>query len=166
MRPCPTEGRDEIALTDTKTASVEGRRTLSRNRMRPQDVLVILAVVACTTACVFVIHDDDPAPFPSASEFRASSDSAPGADSSRFLAHVKQLASDEFGGRGPGSDGEDRTVDYLIAQMKRIGLEPAGPNGSWTQDVPLVGFRGAPFDAFHAGAESCGVEWPHDCGVI
>ena len=51
---------------------------------------------------------------------------------------VKIMASDEFGGRAPGTPGEDKTVAYLIAQMQKIGLEPGGAKGSWTQAVPMM----------------------------
>jgi Zn-dependent M28 family amino/carboxypeptidase len=51
---------------------------------------------------------------------------------------VKVLASDEFEGRAPGTPGEDKTVAYLIAQMQKIGLEPGGAKGSWTQAVPMM----------------------------
>ncbi len=50
---------------------------------------------------------------------------------------VKTLSSDEFEGRGPGSAGEEKTVAYLEAQMKRIGLQP-GNGDSYFQDVPMV----------------------------
>ena len=53
-------------------------------------------------------------------------------------ATVRTLASDAFEGRGPGTAGEARTIDYLIARFKALGLEPGGPDGSWTQPVPLV----------------------------
>jgi Zn-dependent M28 family amino/carboxypeptidase len=48
------------------------------------------------------------------------------------------MASDEFGGRAPGSPGEQKTVDYLEAQFRALGLEPAGENGGYTQSTPLV----------------------------
>ena len=51
---------------------------------------------------------------------------------------VKIMASDEFEGRAPGTPGEDKTVAYLIAQMQKIGLEPGGAKGSWTQAVPMM----------------------------
>jgi len=51
---------------------------------------------------------------------------------------VKIMASDEFGGRAPGTPGEDKTVAYLVAQMQKIGLEPGGAKGSWTQAVPMM----------------------------
>jgi Zn-dependent M28 family amino/carboxypeptidase len=53
-------------------------------------------------------------------------------------ADVKVLASDAFGGRAPGTAGEEKTIDWLVAQFKAAGLQPGGPSGSWTQAVPLV----------------------------
>jgi Zn-dependent M28 family amino/carboxypeptidase len=54
-----------------------------------------------------------------------------------FAAHVKVLASDEFGGRSPGSEGEEKTVQYLREQFQRLGLEP-GNGDSYFQTVPMV----------------------------
>ncbi|WP_290781575.1 M28 family metallopeptidase, partial [Arenimonas sp.] len=54
-----------------------------------------------------------------------------------FSQHVQVLSSDEFGGRAPGTDGEQKTADYVVAQFKRLGLQP-GNGDSWFQDVPMV----------------------------
>ena len=59
-------------------------------------------------------------------------------DVQRMSDITRTLASDEFQGRTPGSPGEDKTIPYLIAQFKAAGLEPAGENGGWTQEVPLI----------------------------
>ncbi len=59
----------------------------------------------------------------------------------RLSADVKTLASDAFEGRAPGTPGEAKTVDWLIARFKAMGLEPGGPDGAWTQPVPLVHTR-------------------------
>ncbi|HEX9727730.1 MAG TPA: M28 family metallopeptidase [Gemmatimonadales bacterium] len=56
---------------------------------------------------------------------------------------IAALASDEFGGRGPSSFGEDRTMEYLEAQFTALGLEP-GNGTSFYQDVPLVRSTAAP----------------------
>ena len=56
----------------------------------------------------------------------------------RISAEVKELASDRYAGRAPGAPGEQLTVDHLVARFKALGLQPAGENGGWTQDVPLV----------------------------
>lgn len=57
-----------------------------------------------------------------------------------FAAHIKVIASDEFGGRQPGSDGETKTVQYLRGQFQRLGLEP-GNGDSYFQTVPMVETR-------------------------
>lgn len=56
----------------------------------------------------------------------------------RLSQDVKILASDEFQGRAPGTEGEKVTIDWLVSQLKSIGLTPAAPDGGWTQPVPLV----------------------------
>lgn len=59
-------------------------------------------------------------------------------DPAQLSTTVKTLASNDFQGRAPGTPGETKTVDYLIARFKALGLEPGGAGGSWTQPVPLV----------------------------
>ena len=56
----------------------------------------------------------------------------------RIKENVRVLSSDEFLGRGPGEAGEEKTLAYLADQFGKAGLEPAGENGEWFQDVPLV----------------------------
>ena len=56
----------------------------------------------------------------------------------RMSATVKTLASDAFEGRAPGTPGEEMTVQYLIRRFRALGLQPAGEQGGWTQQVPLV----------------------------
>jgi Zn-dependent M28 family amino/carboxypeptidase len=51
--------------------------------------------------------------------------------------NISVLASDDFKGRFPGTDGEKKTIDYIAAQFAKVGLKPAN-NGSWFQEVPLV----------------------------
>ena len=58
-----------------------------------------------------------------------------------ILDHIKVLASDEFEGRGPGTPGEAKTVAYLTDQFRGAGLKPGNPDGTFVQDVPLVGFQ-------------------------
>jgi Zn-dependent M28 family amino/carboxypeptidase len=59
----------------------------------------------------------------------------------RLSDDVRTLASDAFEGRAPGTPGEDKTIDWLIARFKVLKLEPGGRDGSWTQKVPLVHTR-------------------------
>ena len=64
-------------------------------------------------------------------------------DGNRLLEHIKVLASDEYGGRAPGSKGEELTVRYLEEQFKKIGLSAGNPDGTYIQNVPLVGITAA-----------------------
>jgi hypothetical protein len=52
--------------------------------------------------------------------------------------HIEKLASDEFGGREPGTEGEQKTTAYISDQWKKLGLKPAAADGSWFEPVPLV----------------------------
>jgi len=54
-----------------------------------------------------------------------------------FEQHLARVASDEFEGRKPGTSGERITVDYLVSEFRKLGLEP-GVGGSYLQPVKLV----------------------------
>ena len=51
--------------------------------------------------------------------------------------HIKELASDAYGGRAPGSPGETLTLAYLEDAFRKAGLEPANGD-SYVQAVPLT----------------------------
>jgi len=57
---------------------------------------------------------------------------------------TRELASPAYFGRGPGGPGEPKTIDFIVAQFKALGLTPAGDNGGWTQDVPLYRYQTQP----------------------
>jgi len=50
--------------------------------------------------------------------------------------HVQYLASDVLEGRRAGSDGEQKAVDYIIAQYESAGLQPKGVQG-YLQPFPI-----------------------------
>ncbi len=56
---------------------------------------------------------------------------------------VKTLSADDFEGRGPGTDGGKRAAQYIADQMKAGGVAP-GNNGSYFQNVKLVGVKADP----------------------
>ena len=55
-----------------------------------------------------------------------------------MMRHIERLASDEFQGRAPGTEGERLTINYIAEQLRARGAEPAGEGGSWFQPVRLV----------------------------
>ncbi len=104
-------------------------------------ILLCLTATAALAAC-----KREPAPAPAAPEPAAAATAEVPASEHAFSPDitqddlgelVKTLASDAFEGRGPGTAGEEKTVNYIRDQMQRIGLQP-GNGDSWFQDVPMV----------------------------
>lgn len=60
------------------------------------------------------------------------------------MEHVKVLASDAFEGRAPGTKGEDLTVAYITDQFGKVGLKPGNTDGTYVQNVPMVGITADP----------------------
>lgn len=79
-----------------------------------------------------------------------------------LLEHITTLASDDFEGRAPGTRGEELTVDYLVSQFKKLGLEPGNPDGTYIQRVPLLGIRGRSAAHFSADGRRLDLVFPRD----
>jgi Zn-dependent M28 family amino/carboxypeptidase len=84
----------------------------------------------------------------------AGSPAPDGISAARLLARTKILASDEFEGRAPGSPGEEKTVAYLVGEFKKMGLAPGNPDGTYIQDVPLVGITSKPTLSFEIAGQT------------
>ncbi|MBP5796387.1 MAG: hypothetical protein J6W07_06100, partial [Bacteroidales bacterium] len=56
---------------------------------------------------------------------------------------IKTIASDYFGGRKPMTPYEDLTVNYLAAELEKLGLEPAF-DGEWFQPFQLIAVTSKP----------------------
>lgn len=52
--------------------------------------------------------------------------------------HIDVLASDEYQGRQPATEGERLTTAYIVEQLRQRGAEPAGEGGTWFQPVGMV----------------------------
>jgi hypothetical protein len=48
------------------------------------------------------------------------------------------IADDSMQGRGTGEPGGVRSTEYIAAELKRLGLTPAGEHGTWFQTVPFT----------------------------
>jgi len=59
-------------------------------------------------------------------------------DPVRVSRDVKILADDAFEGRAPATPAEAKVIDFVAKQLQTAGLQPGGPGGGWTQDVPLL----------------------------
>jgi len=96
--------------------------------------LALLALTAC--------EQREPQPSktqasPSASSARTPS-SNPGDGAARIEADLRKLADDAMQGREAGTAGYDKAAEYVAQRMRALGLQPAGANGSYFQQVPLL----------------------------
>ena len=104
--------------------------------MRIVSLLVIIAAAALGCA---------PAGAPAASPAPAAGAvPLPAVSTAAMDAHLKYLADDLLEGRAPATRGGALAVRYIAAQFEALGLEPAGPDGSYYQPVPLVGMTPHP----------------------
>ena len=83
-------------------------------------------------------------------------------DRDGLLDHMKVLSSDKFEGRGPGTRGEELSVEYVTAQFKKLGLKPGNPNGSFTQEIPMAGILSSPTATFTIGGKKMQPNSPKD----
>lgn len=88
---------------------------------------------------------------------------------------TRELSTDEFEGRMPGTRGEELTVELLKKEFAKAGLEP-GNAGSWVQEVPLIEITGrdyAPLTikgdgtelSFEVGSDWVGVTYREDAAT-
>jgi Zn-dependent M28 family amino/carboxypeptidase len=58
-----------------------------------------------------------------------------------LAAHVRFLADDLLEGRAPASRGDELAMRYIAAAYERLGLVPAGDDGSYLQRFDIVGLK-------------------------
>jgi Zn-dependent M28 family amino/carboxypeptidase len=87
--------------------------------------------------------DPDPQPLPEPKAAVAVSDAAKTAAAQITADYLRQriaeFSDDSFEGRGPATPGDEKARAYLIEQLKEIGFEPGGSDGSWEQPFDVVG---------------------------
>ena len=57
---------------------------------------------------------------------------------SDLAVRIRTLADDKFEGRAPGTEAGENAADWIAAEMDRVGLEPAGEDGTWFQTVKMI----------------------------
>ena len=95
--------------------------------MRLASALPVLATLlaACGSG-----HTATPAPSPA-------SQTAPAITAADLERRLYAVAHDSMMGRETGSEGDFKAAAYVAAEFRRLGLEPAGDNGTYFQTVPF-----------------------------
>jgi hypothetical protein len=96
---------------------------------------------------------------------RRSAGPAAGVSSAVLQAHLGFLADDALEGRATGSRGAAVAAQYIAAQFRRLGLEPAGDSGSYFHAIPLVVRQPSP--RLSASGEGAGeLRWLEDYVLV
>jgi len=57
----------------------------------------------------------------------------------QMMDHITVLSSDAYQGRGTGTEGEQMSVDYLVAELEAMGAQPGVGDSNFVQKFPLLG---------------------------
>src|SRR5678816_3019071 len=153
---CYIRYHDKLAHRPTGDSFVPARVPSRHAVLR---LATALAVVAAVTACT---GDKSGTSGNSASSIAAVDAAAGAITSEGLLQHIADLSADSMEGRGPGTPGEQKTVAYLESQFKSLGLKPGNPDGSYLQNVDLIGYVAHPTASFNAGGKTIALKWPDD----
>jgi len=107
-----------------ETSATTGRTGHSGVRTRAAAAFLVCAATACSSSGA-------PAPQPSGPR-------GPAVDVARLETALHAFAADSMMGRQAGTEGHLRATRYLADRARALGLEPAGEDGSYLQEVPLV----------------------------
>ena len=106
-----------------------------------------------TTAAILVsvaaFSQTKPAAEPTATRMSSAAFAAmQGISPDRIRANTRFLSHDLLEGRGTGQRGGDIAAEYIATQFATYGLKPAGDNGTYMQNVPMVGITTLPETRF------------------
>lgn len=107
----------------------------------------LVAVVACSSA------PSPEAPAPEGGIAAAAAPTAAAITTDDLEMHLTAFAHDSMMGRESGTLGNYLATEYLAAEAARIGLEPAGDDGTYFQTLPVVQRRVDPQASLAVGGE-------------
>jgi len=113
---------------------------------------------ALVSACTPAAQPSRPAPAPAPTSAAQSSGALPLRFTARpttpeitpqdLMSRLYVIADDSMMGRQAGHRGNYMATEYIAAEFRRMGLEPAGENGTFFQTIPLTVTRLAPGASF------------------
>ncbi|HEY0969588.1 MAG TPA: M20/M25/M40 family metallo-hydrolase [Gemmatimonadales bacterium] len=134
----------------------------SHNSSRSLLPLLLLAAAACAGGADGG-GEADAAPFAdSTAAAQPVMEAAQTITAEQLLEHVRALSADSMEGRAPGTPGEEKTVAYLTRQFQEVGLQPGNPDGTWVQNVDLIGYSSRPTARVTVGGRPIPLSFPDD----
>jgi hypothetical protein len=115
--------------------------------LRPTVVCASLAALVLASACA-TAHpsaDDAASGVPSALPLKYSGPATtPAITAGDLMTRLYVFADDSMMGREAGTEGHMRGTAYIERELRRMGLEPGGDNGTYFQNVPFIARRFSP----------------------
>jgi Zn-dependent M28 family amino/carboxypeptidase len=108
---------------------------------KPRSAIAI-GIVAISSLSLFACKRQDPPVTPTPQSAAVSDEARQAAQqiSADYLRdQITRFSADEFEGRGPATPADAKARDYLVEQLKQIGFEPGGADGSFQQPFDVVG---------------------------
>src|SRR4029079_17163987 len=109
------------------------RRPRSRNAFSRLLMPPIASRFACATTLIVVACTSRTTPAPSS----AAGGTNAAITTTDLARRLFTIAHDSMMGRETGSEGAFKTTTYIAAEFQRLGLKPAGDNGTYFQVVPF-----------------------------
>jgi Zn-dependent M28 family amino/carboxypeptidase len=125
-------------------------------------VAASLVVLALFAGCKKRDRDPQPLPPPQSAAVTAEGKAAAEQITADYLRdQIATFSADEFEGRGPATPADAKARKYLVEQLKQIGFQPGGPDGSWEQSFDVVGLTTAMPQqwTFKHGGKSASFKW-------
>ena len=118
--------------------------------------LAALAVItlAPAIACAQPQQHESPAEPPTLPRTLAPRPTTAAITQQDLMSRLYQFADDSMQGRDTGSPGFVKATDYIARELERIGLQPAGDNGTYFQRVPLARRTIDPATSLTVGGQS------------
>ena len=76
----------------------------------------------------------------------------------KLKTHLSAYSADSMAGREAGTPGNVKATAWIAAEAQRLGLTPAGDNGTWFQVLPLTQSTVQPGSAIEAAGRKFGTE--------
>jgi Zn-dependent M28 family amino/carboxypeptidase len=120
-----------------------------------------LVAVALLSGCKKPDPDPQPIPEPKAPVSAEAKTAAAQITADYLRDQITKFSADELEGRGPATPGDTKARAYLVDQLKQIGFEPGGQDGSWEQAFDVVAIKSnMPKQwSFKRGGKSASFKW-------
>ena len=101
--------------------------------------LALALLAACTSTVPEATPAPEPAPVTGPLPLKhAPRPTTPAITPADLMTRLYIFADDSMMGRAAGTVHHDKGVEYIARELRRLGLQPAGENGTYFQHIPLV----------------------------